>query len=388
MKKLVKTLSVLGLAALGTAAVASCGGSQDGKVKISVGVSQDTGTTFKAMKNWLDGAKDVMNFEWDYFVLDRTNSKNVTTIQNKLSTGTNAIITMADMEENNLSVTLRDLEANDAYYAGYETEFANAKASGQINNKRIVGTVTDGEGGESRGESLFNQIVTTTNRKIVFAQYKAQYFPSVKGAVSKFMTLAEEYNKTHDDKFTFFQDSSSAKYDEDGHSLVLNFGENLSDAVHEDWRNAGVDAVVAVNSVAKLMLTTLKKGNIKLYSVGFDDETGKELGDGTMMSLSQTPAEVIFVPVLEVLNALRGKSYADQTDKVALSHYVYLTSQADLQQAKEKIMNFAEKNDIEHALITPTKASTMLAQNSGTTYKSITDLLDSWVASKIFTNKK
>lgn len=391
MKKLVKTLSILGLAALGTAAVASCGEKNDAtdgesfdKVKITVGVSQDTGTTFQAMSNWLNSAKDVMNFEWDYVVLDRTNSKNVTAFQNKLSTGTNAIISMADFEQNNLALTLRDLETNDAYLAGYETEFANATTSGQISNSRIVGTVTDGEGGPSRGETLFNQVVKTTNRKIVFAQYKSQFFPSVKGAVAKFMELAEEYNQTHDDKFTFFQDSASAKYDEDGHSLVCNFGENLSDAIHSDWQNANVDAVVAVNSVAKLMLTTLQKGNIKLFSVGFDDETGKELGNGTLMSLSQTPAEVIFVPVLEVLNALRGKSYSDKTSKIATAHYVYLNSQDDLTQAKAKIMNFSDNHDIEHALITPQVASTMLAQNSGTTYKAITDLLDSWVASNIF----
>jgi len=191
-----KKLAFAAVAATTVAGLASCkgGNTTEEKPHITVGVIQDYGNNFVAMQNWLNEAQSVLNFTWDYVLMDsRNDANNLTALQNKLNAGTQGIISMVDMQKNNLSALLKNIEANDAYYAGYLQDMTNA--GDLLDNERILGSVTDGESGPARGEALFNQLVKTNYRKVVFTQFPSAYFPAVVGSVDKFKELATTYNQ-------------------------------------------------------------------------------------------------------------------------------------------------------------------------------------------------
>lgn len=376
------------VAAGAVAGLASCNGSGASleKAYITVGVTQDTGNNFISMKTWLDSVKSELNFEWDYVLMDsRNDANNLTALQNKLNSGTQGIITMTDMAANNLQTLLKNLEANDAYIAGYQTDLTNANKAGLLDNARIVGTVTDGESGAMRGETLFNQVVKSTNRKIVLAQFPSAYFPAVVGATEKFEELAAEYNKTHDDKFTFYSGSGD-KYPSE-HVYQMTFQEaSLADATYDAWKADGVQAVVAVNSLAKRLLAPAAKDTnnpINIYAVGWDDEIMSSFGeDKIIRTQAQTQAETILFPLVQLLNAIRGQKYSDAptkgTDKVVVGHYIFVTNAADLAAGKQNSMNFSEDHAISRALIDAAGAKALLAGQSGATYAKLKETLDSW----------
>lgn len=376
------------VAAGAVAGLASCNGSGASleKAYITVGVTQDTGNNFISMKTWLDGVKSELNFEWDYVLMDsRNDANNLTALQNKLNSGTQGIITMTDMAANNLQTLLKNLEANDAYIAGYQTDLTNANKAGLLDNARIVGTVTDGESGAMRGETLFNQVVKSTNRKIVLAQFPTAYFPAVVGATEKFEELAAEYNKTHDDKFSFYSGSGD-KYPSE-HVYQMTFQEaSLADATYDAWKADGVQAVVAVNSLAKRLLAPAAKDSnnpINIYAVGWDDEIMSSFGeDKIIRTQAQTQAETILFPLVQLLNAIRGQKYSDAptkgTDKVVTGHYIFVTNAADLAAGQKNTMNFSQDHAMSRALIDAAGAKALLAGQSGATYAKLTETIDSW----------
>jgi len=376
------------VAAGAVAGLASCNGNGASleKAYITVGVTQDTGNNFISMKTWLDGVKSELNFEWDYVLMDsRNDANNLTALQNKLNSGTQGIITMTDMAANNLQTLLKNLEANDAYIAGYQTDLTNANKAGLLDNARIVGTVTDGESGAMRGETLFNQVVKSTNRKIVLAQFPTAYFPAVVGATEKFEELAAEYNKTHDDKFSFYSGSGD-KYPSE-HVYQMTFQEaSLADATYDAWKADGVQAVVAVNSLAKRLLAPAAKDSnnpINIYAVGWDDEIMSSFGeDKIIRTQAQTQAETILFPLVQLLNAIRGQKYSDAptkgTDKVVTGHYIFVTNAADLAAGQKNTMNFSQDHAMSRALIDAAGAKALLAGQSGATYAKLKETLDSW----------
>ena len=378
--KLFKKFAFAAVAATSLIGLASCGGATEEKVNITVGVTQDTGNNFQSMKTFLDALSEPLNFTWDYQLMDsRNDANNLTALQNSLNSGTRGIINMTDMTANNLQTLLKSLELNDAYYAGYQTDMTNAAKAGLLDNERIVGTVTDGESGELRGEVLFNQIVKTNLRKVVFAQFPAAYFPAVVGAVDKFKELATAYNASHDDKFTYYTGSGDTYPDANTYQFQFSVAK-LPDAEYDAWKSAGVEAVIAVNSLAKRLLTGDK--SIKIYSVGWDDEVISDFGaDKTIRTLAQTPAETILYPLIKVLNAIRGNNYSDEptkgSDTVVTGHYIFVTSTEDIAAGKTNSMNFSEDHAMSRSLITVADAAKLLASNGGT-FAKLKATIDSW----------
>ncbi len=390
----IKKLLTLAAATTGIAALASCNNNGAEKVHITIGVQQDTGNNFLSMKNWLDGVKDELGFEYDYVLMDsRNDSKNLDALQNSLNSGTRGIINMTDMSANNLSTLLKKVEEADAYYAGYLVDLTNAKKDNVINNKRIVGAVTDGEGGAARGESLFNQIVKTNNRNLVFAQFPETFFPAVKGAVARFKELATAYNETHDDDFTFFEGTGD-NYPESS-TFQMTFQMNqLPAATYTQWKSAGVQAVVSVNSLAKRILpaTTSDNDPIKIFSVGYDDEILTDFGDNKVIkTLAQSQAESIFYPLVQILNAVNGKEYSDtpktNEEKILTGQYVYLTSTADYEAGMKNSMNFSKDHGFDKALIDAKTVKSLLAGEKDASFAKLKSTLDSWTSEYVLYRK-
>lgn len=394
MKHMFKKLAFAAVAATTVAGLASCkgGNTTEEKPHITVGVIQDYGNNFVAMQNWLNEAQSVLNFTWDYVLMDsRNDANNLTALQNKLNAGTQGIISMVDMQKNNLSALLKNIEANDAYYAGYLQDMTNA--GDLLDNERILGSVTDGESGPARGEALFNQLVKTNYRKVVFAQFPSAYFPAVVGAVDKFKELAITYNASHDDKFTYYSGSGDNYPAADTYQMTFQTA-TLPDAEYNAWKSAGVEAVVSVNSLAKRLVGPTAKDSgdpIKIYSVGWDDEILANFGeDKVVRTQAQSQAEYIVYPLVQILNAIRGQRYTDEPktgkDKVLTGHYIFITSNADLEAGKTNTMNFSQDHAYSKTIIKVEEARKLLASDGGT-FANMKAKLDSFTSSYVLYRK-
>jgi len=393
MKNIFKKVLFAAVATTTLVSLAACNGGKEETPHITVGVIQDYGNNFVAMQNWLNAAKDELGFTWDYVLMDsRNDANNLTALQNKLNAGSRGIISMVDMQKSNLSALLKNVEANDAYYAGYLQDMTNAGEL--LDNERVLGTVTDGESGPARGEALFNQLVKTTYRKVVFAQFPSAYFPAVVGAVDKFKELATAYNSNNEDKFSYFEGTGDKYVAPDTYQMT--FQESaLPDPVYTEWKNAGVQAVVSVNSLAKRLVAPAAKDNstnpIRIYSVGWDDEILPNFGEDKLVrTQAQSQAEYIVYPLIQILNAIKGKKYSDAptkgSDKVLTGHYIFITSQADLDAGKLNTMNFSSDHAYAKTIIKVEKAKKLLASNGGTFAKMKTTL-DSFTSDYVLYRK-
>ena len=320
MNKTLKKAAAFAVAAASIATVAgltACTPGEASDVNIVIGVQQTSGNNYEAMCNFLDDIKDDLGFTYKTVLLEsRDNNKNLTTFQNEILGGANGIISMVDMDAANLSALLEYCEQNNVYYGGYMSDFPNAVADESlINNPYLVGSVSDGEtDGNILGQYLFDAVVKSDARTVVFTRFPAYAYPAAIDSVNAFKELAEEYNATHDDDFSFpaIEGGDAA----DG-AYVIDFAvQAVPDANITEWHNKGVDAIVSVNSLAKRILPALTQNNINdvgIYSAGWDDSIIDSFGDNKpVKTLCQTPCETIVYPLVRIINAVRGNSYSDE----------------------------------------------------------------------------
>ncbi len=383
MRKIFKGLIAASTFAAGALILGSCNNASVGdKVSIVIGVQQTSGNNYESMCNFLDNLKSELNFDYETVLLEsRNNDKNLSTYQTKMLAGADGIISMVDMDEANLTKLLADCEKNDVYYAGYMSDFANVNKKEEImNNKYMLGTVSDGEiDGAVRGEFLFNEIVKSSARKVVFSRFPAYAYPSALASISRFKELAETYNASHDDDFTYYTTADGKDTYEFGFTTPT-----LPDAEATSWKSAGVEAVVAVNSLGKRLLPAFKSNNMStlIYTLGWEDNLISDFGDDKLVrTLGQTPAETIVYPLVRILNAARGNSYSDEptmANKVVTGRYTYLASTADLENGRKNSMNFSTDHAVSHAIISVSEVKALLAGESGATYQKLVDTLNSW----------
>ena len=388
------TVTSIGLSAPG------CSNVNPDTVQIVVGVQQTTGNNYNSMCNLLDALKDDLNFEYTTILLDRNADNTLTSFQNQLLAGTQGIITMVDVDASTTKRIIELCEENSAYYAGYMTDFANTFANTKtedaanvqyvMNSSAMLGAVTDGDivrdGGE-RGEFLFNSIVKTESRVVTFCRAPLNAYPVAEVAIERFKELAEEYNATHEDDFTFVV-SAGAENDPQG---VLEVGfsmQSVPDATVQKWKADGVEAVIAVNSLGKKILTNVQNSapDIDIYQIGWDDNIVSAFPD-TIKTLCQTPAETIIYPLIRIINAVRGNSYADEptskADTLISGQYLYITSSEDMEKAKTACMNFATGNSVEYSLIRPEEVKALLAGEEGATFQNLVNTISSWTSENV-----
>ena len=396
MKNFFKFAAGAAFAAVTAVSLASCGGNNQGSELASkhivIGVQQTSGNNYEAMLKFLDSLKDDLKFTYDTVLLDsRNNDANLSTFQTQMLAGADGIITMVDMDLANTTKLLAECEKNDVYYAGYMTDFANVmKDDTVMNSKYMLGAVSDGDTGETRAKFLFDEIVKTTNRKLVFARFPLYAYPVAKTTIDEFKKLANAYNETHDDDFTYY----NAEGYENGYEIGFQMA-TVPDAEVQKWAGANVDAVVAVNSLGKRLLQPVKTngGNMVIYQLGWDDSIISEFGDnGKIKTLCQTQNETILFPLVRILNAARGNSYTDEptskTAKVITGRYTYLASSKDLADGKNNSMNFSADHSASRALISPANAKALLAGESGATYAKLVGTIDSWTSEYVLRRTK
>lgn len=396
-RALCTTLACATVAGLGVGLTA-CQPSDSETVRIVVGVQQTTGNNYNSMCNLLDALKDELNFEYTTTLVDRNADAALSTYQNQLLGGAQGIITMVDVDAATTRKIIEDCEANNAYYAGYMTDFANTFANTDsaqaenveyiLNSDAMLGAVTDGDivrDGGTRGEFLFDAVVKTDARVVTLCRAPLYAYPVAATAIDRFKELVEEYNAANEDDFTIVESVGAA---DDG-ALEVGFSmQNVPDATVQDWKAKGVEAVIAVNSLGKKILTNVQTSapEIGIYQIGWDDNIISAFPQ-YIKTLCQTPAETIIYPLIRVLNAVRGNSYADEPadveDTLISGQYIYITSEEELKKARTSCMNFAEGNPVSASLISVEEIKSLLAGEEGASFKKLVDTISSWTSENV-----
>lgn len=406
MKKLIKTLGIVGMAGVAGLSLASCDNNKnDEKVKVSIGSYLGYGNTLSALEGYLDSIKDDLNFEYTLTQISQTDANsNLSKFQNDLETGTDLIITMMDNDAQNTKAILEACEEYGAYLAGWQTDFNNTRASDVadevLNSDHFLGAATDGEmDGKVLGQYLWDAVSASENRVIALARTPYYAYPSGHVASVEIARLAEEWNKANpDDQFTIV-DSSEGTNDLGGVAdadadLALNmgFGGNLAETQLDKWVDEGVEAIVAVNSLAQRIYSTLvsenQDKNIDLYTVGWDDALyGSDVfgSNGTIKSLGQSVVETIIYPLIMGINAVRGYQFSDAPttglDKFVEGKRIMLTSDEDMEAGHKNCMIYAgvdKYGDPSRALIQGEDLVNYLGNAEGASFAKLKDLINSW----------
>ena len=368
----------------------------DDSVHLVIGVQQTTGNNYVAMCNLLDAWGPELGFTYETVLIGRNAEEAYNTYQNAIVSGASGIITMVDVDAPTTRRIIELCEDNNAYYAGFMTDFASTFANSDpaqtenveyvMNSGAMLGAVTDGDivrDGGARGEFLFNEIVETDYRTITLVRSPLYAYPVAATAIDRFKELAEEYNETHDDDFTFVTAPGAQTSDSQG-ALEIGFGDSEVDAeVVQSWASQGVEAVVAVNSLGNKLLSNVKTyGNgMVIYQIGRDDLILGDFPD-TIKSLCQTPTETIVYPLVRVLNAINGNSYSDEpTDKMDTllsGQYVYFTSAEDLEAGDGNSIAFTENYPVSASIVTVDDIRGLLAGAEGASFAKLSGLIASW----------
>lgn len=402
-----KFLCLIAMLVLCVVTVAGCGKKENDDVKpesnsqnkILVLCAQTTGSNFIAMKKILNHLMPELDFDYDIQLFDANNETGVvSTIDAHLANGYKGVISMGAFAADNTFIQVLDkCQAAGAFYAGYQQDFSRNRgvADQYTVHPAYVGTVTDGEAsGNIRGEALFNAVVASTDRKLVLAQYPHTYFPQASVAVTKFKSLVTAYNETHTDKFEIVEgpDEQGAAWTGINKVYKFNFGQALTDNLAIEWKNLGVQAIIGFNSIGKLLNSPLQQNgnNAHVYTVGWDDDLVDVFGAGKRIQCAgSSPTELIIVPLVQLLNAMTGKKFAD-ADKAPAQlqfegKYVYVTAQ-NYESAKQNSMVASEDHAFSRALFTVEQAKGLLAANGGT-YEKLVSLINSWTSEYCLTRK-
>lgn len=388
MNKFLKTLSVAGMATLAGLSLASCSGSNGDKAQIIIGCYMTRGNTFVSLQNYLDSIKDDLNFEYRTVLVSQTDAQeNLSTFQTALETGTDAVITMMDNNLENTKAILEACKETGAYFAGWQTDFNNSRNDSEfLNDDHFLGSATDGDiDGQALGQYFFNLLAESDNRDIVLARTPSYAYPSGLQATNEFKKLADEWNETHpDDQFNIInanKEGSTTDY-----SYDMGFSGDLNSTVLDRWLEEGLDAIVAVNSLAVRIYNTLATRNVTssvdLYTVGWDDAIIPYFGqDKTIKTLGQSPAETIVYPLIMALNAIRGYEFSDMPqgmDKFVIGQRVMLASDADLAAGRKNCMIYSTDYSASHALISGEELVNYLGNAEGASFAKLKGLLGSW----------
>ncbi len=366
---------------------------------IVIGVQQTSGNNYNSMCNLLDALSEELNFTYETVLVDRDADGTLTTYQNALLGGAVGIISMVDVDAATTRTIIEYCEQNDAYYAGYMTDFANTFSNTDSadaanveyikNSDAMLGAVTDGDiyaDGGTRGEFLFNALVESDSRVVTLCNAPTYAYPVATAAIERFNELVEEYNASHDDQFTIYVGSG---YDTTLGSLEIGFSTSyVADSMVQEWAANGVEAVVAVNSLGRKLLTPIKNyaPDIEIYQIGWDDDIVDDFPE-TIKTLCQTPAETIIYPLVRILNAARGNSYDDEPTDVEetliTGNYLYITTSEELEALRTKTMNFATGNSVEYSLISVEEVKALLAGEEGASFAKLTATIASWTTENL-----
>ena len=363
MKKLLKKMVLFVLAfamCMGMgASLTACGG-DSGKIKIGVGLYQDSGPAVTATKNYLNGLADALNCEFEFVTLSQTNDEqNKTTAQSLISGGCKGLI--LTMDGGFTASVLEECRKAGVYLAGYlsdyETNYNNIK-----NNEYFLGTVVDGSyTGYAWGTHVAERIIAEGYKNIGMIKFPSYAFPHQSEMDQAFREKIAEYNATaaDGDKITMTA------------TTELQF-QPLAESYLEE--NPNLDAIFAMCAGVDFVYPTLvkkNKTNIKLYTAGFSTDNDVlnnfgTSGNGCIQELVFSNVEAITYPLVMMINKITGHEFSDNPSEAQRvdSSQIIITNNEQLNLVKTKSLYCT--GNVNDAFLSVDDVKALLAENGGT----------------------
>ena len=356
-KKIVLFMTVFALCIGVGVSIVACNNSGD-KIKIGVGLYQDSGPAVTATKAFLGGLEEELNCEFTYATLSQTDeAANKTTVQNMISQGCKGLILTMDL---GMSSIISECEKAGVYVAGYLSDYETTLNSIK-DNEHFVGTVVDGAyNGTAWGEHIAERVISEGYKNIGMIKFPAFAFPHQNEMDEAFREKIAEYNKSAEvaDKITVQKTTTE-----------LNF--SPLDASYFS-QNPNLDAIFAMCAGVDFVYPTMvsqNKTNIKLYTAGFttSETTLAEFGEGKcIQELVFSNVEAVTYPVVMLLNKINGTEFSDnpaQAERVDSSQII-IENAADLELVKTKSIYC--NGNLEDAFLSASEVKALLAENGGT----------------------
>lgn len=339
------------------ASLAGCNSDGD-KIKIGVGLYQDSGPAVTATKTFLAGVADELNCEFTYVTLSQTDeAANKTAVQNMISQGCNGLILTMDL---GISSILTECKKAGVYVAGYLSDYESTLDSIK-DNENFVGTVVDGAyRGTAWGEHIAQRVIDEGYTNIGMIKFPAYAFPHQNEMDAAFRAKIAEYNETAatEDKITVQATTTELAFSP------------LASTYFSD--NPNLDAIFAMCAGVDFVYPTMVsagKTNIKLYTAGFttDETTLSDFGEGKcIQELVFSNVEAVAYPLVMLVNKITGNEFSDnpaQAERVDSSQII-IENTEDLNLVKTKSIYCTDK--MEDAFLTAADVKALLAENGGT----------------------
>ncbi len=339
------------------ASLAGCNSDGD-KIKIGVGLYQDSGPAVTATKTFLAGVADELNCEFTYVTLSQTDeAANKTAVQNMISQGCNGLILTMDL---GISSILTECKKAGVYVAGYLSDYESTLDSIK-DNENFVGTVVDGAyRGTAWGEHIAQRVIDEGYTNIGMIKFPAYAFPHQNEMDAAFRAKIAEYNETAatEDKITVQATTTELAFS----PLEASYFSSNPDLDAIFAMCAGVDFVYPT-------MVSAGKTNIKLYTAGFtnSETTLADFGEGKcIQELVFSNVEAVAYPLVMLVNKITGNEFSDnpaQAERVDSSQII-IENTEDLNLVKTKSLYWTNK--MEDSFLSAADVKALLAENGGT----------------------
>lgn len=334
--------------------------------KISVGLYTDHGRAVDAINAYLDGIDDVIDVEFNTFVLSTYDENaNLTAVQNEISAGAEGIIMTADM---GTEAILKECASANVYVAGflndYNMSFYTAKEA-VFGNEYFLGSVVDGPlDNKGYAEDVAADVIKNGYKHVGVATFPTWAYPLQQDLANAFIAKIDEYNKTAEEKIEVYDIAE------------VDFGTGLPATYFTD--HPDMDCLFSVAAGASLVYPKMvsdNRTNIALYTTGFeateDVENFRSSGNGTFKAICCSAPEAIVYPICLLIDKLNGTTYSDlpaEKERVDCAAY-QIISDEEMELMKKTLYYTADYKD---AAITGEDILNMCASyNPNATYKAL-----------------
>jgi ABC-type sugar transport system substrate-binding protein len=303
-------------------------------------------------------------------------TKNVTAVQNLISSGVDGIIMTMD---SGMEAIMKEAESANVYVAGYLTGMQQSMDKIK-DNKYFLGAVNDGiADGSVVGNKAAELVIQQNKKSVGVLSFPKIYFPAQVQADEAFRTKIEEFNKTADAK-----DKITVK-----DTVELSF-QPLEDVYFK--QNPDIDSIF--NLAAGFVYPTMVSANVKnitLYTAGYtyDESYQNAFKEGIIGLQTVSNTESMIYPIALIANAVKGETFSDQpeTAEAVDTSVVFLTNKDELKAFEENTMNAT--GDASRALLSEDDIRNLIkVSNPDATYENLVKTIQSWSIEDILAKSK
>jgi hypothetical protein len=327
------------------------------KVKIGVGLYQDTGPAVTAVKTFLASIENEVNCEFVYATLSMMDEGiNKTAVQNLISAGCRGLIlTMDSGTEAILDQCRKAGVVMAGFLSDYDISYNKIKT-----NPNFLGTVCDGAYlGTAWGEEMAARIIADGRRSVGVIKFPAFAYPHQSETDKAFRAKIAAHNSANPTRGIKLYDTIDLMFA----PLDSTYFSGKSD----------LDAIFGICAGAEFIYPTqvaTGKTSIKLYTGGYVATADimnnfGTAGNGCIQEMRASNVDAIAYPLVLILNKLYGTPFTDQpigADRIDAS-YITIKSDNDLALIRSRWITYTNKAS--DAFLSGSDVKSMLAVNGG-----------------------